>query len=168
MGQTFSSGLKQAVFLPKPLFTVDDMPDLSGKVIIVTGGNAGIGKETIKVLISSCLPHVIQMLTTIHQALLVKNAKVYLAARNKSKADKAISELKQSTGKEAIFLELDLANLKSIKKSAETFLRYCKCYFVCVAKCSLSLPAWRPVWMCSSIMVRLFVLFTTFCCQCAI
>lgn len=34
---------------PKPTFSVEDMPDLEGKVIIVTGGNAGVGKETIKV-----------------------------------------------------------------------------------------------------------------------
>ncbi|KAG8689212.1 hypothetical protein FRC11_003736 [Ceratobasidium sp. 423] len=58
-------------FPPKPVFTIDQIPDLTGQVIIVTGGNAGIGKET-------C------------EALLNKNAKVYLAARSKSRAGEAI------------------------------------------------------------------------------
>lgn len=42
--------------------------------------------------------------------------------RNKEKADKAIAELKEATGKEAIFLELDLASLASVRKSAQEFL----------------------------------------------
>lgn len=50
------------------------------------------------------------------------NAKVYLAARSKEKADKAIAALKEETGKEAIFHELDLTDLAAIKKSAENFL----------------------------------------------
>ena len=50
------------------------------------------------------------------------DAKVYLAARNHTKAEAAITKLKEETGKEAVFLELDLANLASIKKAATEFL----------------------------------------------
>ncbi|CAE6512221.1 unnamed protein product [Rhizoctonia solani] len=90
---------------PKSLFTVDQIPDLTGQTIIVTGGNAGIGRETCK-------------------ALLNKNAKVYVAARSKSKAEEAIEWLKNETnGKEPIFLELDLADLASIRKAVEEFKR---------------------------------------------
>ena len=43
----------QAVFdqgyPPKSQFSVDDIPDLTGKVMIVTGANTGLGKETVKV-----------------------------------------------------------------------------------------------------------------------
>ncbi|KAG8688051.1 hypothetical protein FRC11_006168 [Ceratobasidium sp. 423] len=98
MGNMFSQ-----IYPPKSLFTVDQIPDLTGQVMIVTGGNTGIGKETCK-------------------ALLNKNAKVYLAARSKSRADEAVEWLKQETdGKVPIFLELDLANLSSIRKAVETF-----------------------------------------------
>ncbi|KAJ6496056.1 NAD(P)-binding protein [Mycena sanguinolenta] len=91
-------------FPPKPKFSVDDIPDLSGKVIIVTGANVGIGKETVK-------------------ALLQHNAKVYLAARSEEKAKEAIADLKSQTGKEAIFLRLDLADLHSVKRAAEEFTK---------------------------------------------
>ncbi|TFY69199.1 hypothetical protein EVJ58_g553 [Rhodofomes roseus] len=82
---------------------MDQMPDLTGQVMLVTGGNAGLGKETVK-------------------ALLEHNAKVYMGARDEQKARAAIEELKEKTGKEAVFLELNLANLASVKKSAEDFL----------------------------------------------
>ena len=89
---------------PKPVWGVDDIPDQTGKVVIVTGGNTGIGYETIK-------------------ALLPKNATVYMASRSRQKAEEAIERLKKETGKEAKFLELDLADLKKVKQAAQDFLR---------------------------------------------
>lgn len=90
---------------PKAKFTIDEIPDLSGKVALVTGGSSGIGKET-------------------SFALLRQNAKVYIAGRNPAKAEQAIAELKERTGKVAIFLELDLASLDSIRRAATNFKRY--------------------------------------------
>lgn len=49
------------------------------------------------------------------------NAKVYVGARDEEKVRKAIQDLKAETGKEGIWLELDLANLHSVKKAAEEF-----------------------------------------------
>lgn len=54
--------------------------------------------------------------------LLRKDATVYMASRNAKKAAEAIAQLKKETGKEAIFLQLDLADLRSVRKSAEEFL----------------------------------------------
>ncbi|KAJ6564688.1 NAD(P)-binding protein [Mycena capillaripes] len=80
-----------------------DMPDLSGKIALVTGGNTGIGYHTVK-------------------QLLLKNAKVYLAARSPEKAAAAIKSLTEETNKTAIFIELDLADLPSVRRGAEAFL----------------------------------------------
>jgi NAD(P)-dependent dehydrogenase (short-subunit alcohol dehydrogenase family) len=51
--------------------------------------------------------------------LLLKNAKVYLAARSPKKAAAAIGRLEEETKKSAIFLELDLP---SVRRAAESFL----------------------------------------------
>nr|GAT60381.1 short-chain dehydrogenase/reductase family protein [Mycena chlorophos] len=82
-----------------------DIPDLSGRVMLVTGGNSGIGYETVK-------------------QLLLKGARVYLAARSKDKATTAIAKLEAETGgKRAVLLPLDLADLDSLLlKGARVYL----------------------------------------------
>lgn len=46
-----------------------------------------------------------------------------MAARSQSKADAAIADLEGELGKKAHFLQLDLADLASVRKAAETFKR---------------------------------------------
>ncbi|KZT51967.1 NAD(P)-binding protein [Calocera cornea HHB12733] len=88
---------------PKPKWTVDDMPDLAGKVVIVTGGNTGIGFVTCKYL-------------------LIHGATVYMLCRSPEKAQEAIGKLKEATGgKEARFVPCDLADLPSVKRCVEEF-----------------------------------------------
>lgn len=100
----FSTILRQ-LYPSAPEWSVDKIPDLAGKVFVVTGGNAGIGKETCK-------------------QLLLKGAKLYLAARSESKAQSALDELEKETGRKGIFLQLDLSDLDAVKKSAQRFLEY--------------------------------------------
>jgi retinol dehydrogenase 12 len=47
-----------------------------------------------------------------------------MAARNAEKAATAIEKLREVTGKNGVFLKLDLADLKAVKTAAEEFLRY--------------------------------------------
>ncbi|KZT06459.1 NAD-P-binding protein [Laetiporus sulphureus 93-53] len=99
-----SRGGWDSMLPPSPKWSTDQIPDLSGKVIIVTGGNVNIGRKTVK-------------------GLLEHNAKVYMACRNEEKARETIEQLRQETGHEAIYIHLDLADLRSIKTTVNEFLR---------------------------------------------
>ena len=56
--------------------------------------------------------------------LLSKNAKVYLADKPQDQATVAIAEMAIETeGKYALLLDLDLADLDTVNRSAETFLK---------------------------------------------
>ncbi|KAJ6515507.1 NAD-P-binding protein [Mycena sanguinolenta] len=89
---------------PKPIWNAQDVPDLAGKIFLCTGGSTGIGRETCRVLVDH-------------------NAKVYLASRSEAKARAAIDDVCKSTGKTDIhFLQIDLADLVSVRKAAEEFI----------------------------------------------
>ncbi|RPB14759.1 NAD(P)-binding protein [Morchella conica CCBAS932] len=91
-------------FSREPRFTPKDLPDLSHLVILVTGGNNGIGKESIL-------------------AFCRKGAKVYMAARTESKALAAIQDIKSKVPTAKVeFIEMDLSSFSSVKKGADDFL----------------------------------------------
>ncbi|XP_069135785.1 retinol dehydrogenase 12-like [Argopecten irradians] len=74
---------------------------LFGKTAIVTGGNAGIGKETAL-------------------ELAFRGARVILACRNLNKAKQAAQEIKEKTGNYNVdYQYLDLSDLTSVRKFAE-------------------------------------------------
>ncbi|KAG0702662.1 NAD(P)-binding protein [Suillus ampliporus] len=95
-------------FFSKSFDPVTDLPDLSGKVVLITGGNAGIGYSTVKHLARH-------------------GAKVYIAARSQSKAEEAIAQLKaEGLGPghgDVIWLSLDLKDPRNAKKAAEEFMK---------------------------------------------
>ncbi|PLB46269.1 NAD(P)-binding protein [Aspergillus steynii IBT 23096] len=81
-----------------------DIPDLSGKVCLVTGANSGLGEATVAALATH------------------RPAKIYLAARSRSKAEGALERIR-STSSEASktdisILDLDLASFESVKAAA--------------------------------------------------
>ena len=93
---------------PKPLFksikrgwTPDRVGDQSGKLILITGGNSGIGLEAAKILAG-------------------KGADILLCARNMSKGEAAMAEVNALGGGKARLIMLDLADMASIHAAAQT------------------------------------------------
>ena len=77
-------------------WTVDDIPDQSARIALVTGANSGLGFETSKVLLD-------------------KGAKVIMACRSKDNAEAAKKKLlSQNSQRQIDTLAIDLADLSSI------------------------------------------------------
>lgn len=84
-------------------WTQHDIPDLTGKVMIITGANSGLGLESTKVLAG-------------------KGAAVVMACRNLTKAEKAKGEVLAAHPQAKLdVMPLDNASLASVKAFAEAF-----------------------------------------------
>ncbi|KAK7882707.1 hypothetical protein WMY93_028881 [Mugilogobius chulae] len=78
---------------------------LHGKIAIVTGSNTGIGKETALDLAR-------------------RGARVIMACRSRERAEAALEDVKRKSGSSnVVFMQLDLASLKSVRTFAENFLK---------------------------------------------
>ena len=83
------------------MWKVTDVPSLKDKIILVTGGNSGIGLEAAKVLAE-------------------KEATLVIASSNKEKSDKAVKSLREETNNQNIdAYELNLGSKTSIKRFAD-------------------------------------------------
>ena len=84
-------------------WTEKNLPDLSGKTIIITGANSGTGFSATKFMSA-------------------KGATVIMACRNPQKAEKALLSIKsENPNAELDFIQLNLGDLASVKKFAEAF-----------------------------------------------
>lgn len=80
---------------------------MKGKTVVITGGNAGIGKATAIELAK-------------------KGAEVLITARSENKAKAAVSEIRSCTGNEAVsYVLVDLGSQKSVRKAAEELNTKC-------------------------------------------
>jgi NAD(P)-dependent dehydrogenase (short-subunit alcohol dehydrogenase family) len=84
-------------------WTADSVPELSGKTMIVTGANSGIGYEAALQLAR-------------------KGARVVLACRDRQKAQDAAASIKGTAANALVEeMELDLANLNSVRAFADAY-----------------------------------------------
>ena len=87
----------------KRTWAAADIPDLSGRVAIVTGASSGIGLETARELAR-------------------RGARVVLACRSEDRARAALTSIRSEIPEaQAAFLELDLASLHAVRRFAEAF-----------------------------------------------
>ncbi|KAF2499342.1 short-chain dehydrogenase [Lophium mytilinum] len=95
----------QCLWIPEPPMSEKNVPDLGGKVLLVTGGDTGIGYHLCRILYS-------------------KHGSVYLASHNVKRGEAAIKRIKAaypaSLGR-IHGLYLDLEDLASIKASVKAF-----------------------------------------------
>lgn len=86
-------------------FTADDVPDLSGRCIMVTGANTGLGFEAARVLA-------------------LRGARVLLACRDRERAEGAMVRIQgERASADLAFVPLDQADLDSVRAAAELVSR---------------------------------------------
>jgi NAD(P)-dependent dehydrogenase (short-subunit alcohol dehydrogenase family) len=110
------------------MWTTKDIPDLSGKTVIVTGGNSGIGYEAAAQLAG-------------------KGAKTILACRDATRGREAAVRVKSTFPNAAVdFLALDLASLASIRAFAAAFQeKYDALHILCNNAGVMALPYRKTV-----------------------
>ena len=83
------------------------MVDMTGKTVVITGGNSGIGRETARVLAGA-------------------GAKVVITARDKARGESAVSALRSANqGGQIELVVFDLGDLGSVRSGAEQILAIC-------------------------------------------
>ena len=84
-------------------WTTADMPDLTGKKVIVTGANSGVGYEAAR-------------------AFAIKGAHVVFASRSQERAEAAVAKLRQQSPDVAVeIILLDLADLAAVHEFALSY-----------------------------------------------
>lgn len=103
----------------------ENIPDMAGKLILITGANSGIGFEAAKILAS-------------------KNGEVILACRNQQKGEEALANILESNHNAQVScMQVDLADLKSVQRFARDFLAKYESLDVLINNAGLMAPPYQ-------------------------
>lgn len=106
-------------------WTLDDLPALENKRILITGGNSGIGFDTAK-------------------ACAERGAEVVLACRNQGKAKDAADKIRAVVPEATVItMTLDLSSQKSVRAFAKLFLAEYKSLDVLVNNAGIMMPPYE-------------------------
>jgi protochlorophyllide reductase len=86
--------------VPVSRWSIADIPDQTGRTVLVTGATSGLGQQTATVLAG-------------------RGATVLIACRDPKRGQAALAQLRSATGADATLVLLDLADLASVRKAAE-------------------------------------------------
>ncbi len=87
-------------------WTPDTMPDLSGKTVLITGANSGLGLESTRMLAG-------------------RGARVVMACRNRDKGEQARHEVRAAHPEARLdLMQVDLADLGSVRDFAHSFRQH--------------------------------------------
>jgi NAD(P)-dependent dehydrogenase (short-subunit alcohol dehydrogenase family) len=92
--------------------------DISGKTIVITGANTGIGEAAA-------------------EQLARRGANVVIASRSAERGSAAVRRIAEKTGREVGLIELDLASFSSIRRAASELLERCPAIHVLVNNAGL-------------------------------
>jgi len=105
-------------------WTSNDIPDLTGKIVIVTGANSGIGYEAAL-------------------ALARKGATVVMACRSMEKAKQATRKIRgEVQGAKLELMNLDLSSLASIRQFADEFEKKYKTLDILINNAGVMMPSY--------------------------
>jgi len=100
----FGIGVLAKIYLVLTMGKHKIKQSLKGKVVVITGGSAGIGKATVT-------------------ELATHGATIHVLSRDLQKAERVIGEIKQSTGNQNIHIHyVDLCNFSTVREFAKKFL----------------------------------------------
>ena len=108
-------------------WTQDKIPDQSGKLVLITGANTGLGLGTAKVLAQ-------------------KNAQLVLAVRNLDKGQAAAAEIKAASPQAQVaVMQLDLADLDQVRDFTQAFQEQYSQLDVLINNAGVMMPAQREL-----------------------
>lgn len=108
---------------PKTNWTLQNMPDQTGKVVVITGGTSGVGYADA-------------------EAFALKHAEVHLIAHSQQKGENAVASLKESTNNDQIYFHsVNLMSIPAVKNMGQLLTKSLPKVDILINNAGIMMPA---------------------------